>query len=231
MNKMLLNVTIASTIALTGASVITINQPISYAKSSNSFSKEVQGKWTSDQGDVFTINNSNAKLKKVTGKHKGTYKFKIKSYKDNKYTLSPVGKKIAKAKKYTVSTSKSGLMQFNYGKQTIQFNNESLSIEESSKTVSNNNDNTGKQNKQTVASPNNSSNNQGNNANTQNTDTSDTSNDSYNNSPQVSAVRNSNPQEYAAEEARVENGTSCIANEPLLGEAQDLVQEANTPSN
>ncbi|ANZ57409.1 hypothetical protein BGL34_05695 [Fructilactobacillus lindneri] len=135
--KVLLTILSASTIALTGVSTATLSQPNVQA-STKSFSKEVQGKWNNQAGDTFKIKDSKATLKVKHGNKKGIYKFKVKEKTKNGYQLKADGKKLDKSNEYSLTTSQSGLMQFNYGKQTIQFDNGSMRVKETSKSTSTN---------------------------------------------------------------------------------------------
>lgn len=63
MKKTFLKIAAISIISVSGVATFNIIQPTTYAQSKKTFSKNVQGKWTNQNGDEFTIKNSNAKLK------------------------------------------------------------------------------------------------------------------------------------------------------------------------
>lgn len=136
MKKTFLTITAVSIISVTGISSLNLTQPVTYAQSKHSFSKEVQGKWTNQSGDEFTIKNSNAKLKIANGKHKGNYKFKVTSQSKAGYKLKAQGKKIAKTTKYALTNSNNGVIEFSYGKQKIKFTTQSVTVSEQSTTTS-----------------------------------------------------------------------------------------------
>ncbi|ANZ58301.1 hypothetical protein BGL34_00705 [Fructilactobacillus lindneri] len=187
MKKFLLSVTGASMIALTGISVTTINQPSVYA-SNKSFPKEVQGKWNNQAGNTFKIKGSKAILKIANSKKKGTYKFKLKSKIDEGFKLKADGKKLDKTNDYSLTTSKNGTMQFNYGKQKIQFNNETMNSKQTNKSSVNKDNpqvknNTQQNNNVTQQkSTKNVSNNQNSNIYEQNSSTNNNQQNNYENS-------------------------------------------------
>ncbi|WP_429971323.1 hypothetical protein ACQW5G_01380 [Fructilactobacillus sp. Tb1] len=130
MKKTLLKIATISAISLTGVSALPLSSinPIANAKVKKTFSTEVQGKWTNNKDDVFTIKNSNAKLKIADGKKHGTYKFKVKSKNKDKYVLKADGKKIDKTSKYSLSFNDKNIAEFKYGKYKITFNSQEVEV-------------------------------------------------------------------------------------------------------
>ena len=136
MKKTFLKIAAISIISVSGVATFNIIQPTTYAQSKKTFSKNVQGKWTNQNGDKFTIKNPNAKLKVTNGKHKGVYKFKVTKQNKNGYKLKAQGKRIAKTSKLSLTNINNGIIEFKYGKQKIKFTNQSLKVTEQSTTTS-----------------------------------------------------------------------------------------------